>query len=389
MSRPIIGRRTFVQATGAAASAILLGQAHRALAESASLPPQQGVVDPSTVDFDNELNSYNEIYGNPPLLGRIWVWNRVPLCKEPSPSAGRVKNVFGGQGVHGSYIAPIYRAVRGEPYSAKWHSDIWFETIGGYLHSGLFIPSHEILNEPETVTEPFWGEVTIPEGFQHPRPTLESNKYDWDHYKLFYGQVHRVMERVDDEQGHAWYRIHDDVEEKRQAWVLARNIKKITPEELAPISPDVEDKRILINVGAQTLHCYEEGIEVFQTKIASGDFYESDGGETFDFRTPSGLYHVQRKRPSRRMRGAQTIPGVDDYDLGGVPFCTYFSFTGAAVHGAFWHNNFGIPRTHGCINVLPDAAKWIFRWTQPYLGYDEDYRWVEEGERATPIEIIA
>src|SRR5262245_42545537 len=112
MSRSAIGRRTFLQGVGAAASAILLGQTARALAESMTLPPQQGgVVNPEDIDFDNELNSYNELYGNPPLLGRIWVWNRVPLCKEPSPNAGRVKNVFGGQGVHGSYIAPIYRAV--------------------------------------------------------------------------------------------------------------------------------------------------------------------------------------------------------------------------------------------------------------------------------------
>src|SRR5688572_16910121 len=131
-----IGRRGFIQATGAAAGAILLGQVERGLAisENASafsenLPLQQGTpADPTTVDFDNELNSYNEIYANPPLLGRIWVWNRVPLCKEPSPTAGRVRNVFGGQGVHGSYIAPIYKAVRGVPYNSKWHSDIWFET---------------------------------------------------------------------------------------------------------------------------------------------------------------------------------------------------------------------------------------------------------------------
>ncbi|MCX6060278.1 MAG: L,D-transpeptidase [Chloroflexi bacterium] len=37
------------------------------------------------------------------------------------------------------------------------------------------------------------------------------------------------------------------------------------------------------------------------------------------------------------------------------------------IHGAFWHNDFGERRSHGCINVKPEDAKWIFRWTTPYI----------------------
>jgi hypothetical protein len=36
-----------------------------------------------------------------------------------------------------------------------------------------------------------------------------------------------------------------------------------------------------------------------------------------------------------------------------------------AIHSTFWHNNFGTARSHGCVNVLPDDAKWVFRWTTP------------------------
>jgi hypothetical protein len=385
MARPL-GRREFIQATGATAAAVMMSNVQRAMAFTlgAPLPQDAGA---ASIDFDNENNDWNSIYAGAALLGRVHFGNRISIWNGPSPDSGRVRNVYGGSGPHGSYIAPIYKAVRGVPYDAKWHSDIWYETVDGYMHSGHLIPAHQIFNEPEeSIGSGFWGEVTVPEAFQRRNPRFTSPRLDFDYYKLVWGQVHRVVDRADDDEGNAWYKIYDDWEPERPAWVLARNLRRITQEELAPISPDITDKRIVIDLGRQSIICYESGIEVFRTLIASGTTYQNDDGESFDFSTPEGAYHVQRKRPSRRMRG-----GFDknlDYDVNGVPFCTYFSFSGAAVHGAFWHNNYGQPRSHGCINVVPDAAKWIYRWSQPYMGYDEDYRWVEPGEQATPIDII-
>jgi hypothetical protein len=386
-----LSRRRFLITAGTAAATAAMLNVQRALAFVNGVPMQQDVGS-TGIDWDNELNSYNEIYGSPPLLGRVihthLCQRTIGIFNGPSPASGRIRAVGGDCGGFGGFIAPIYKAVHGEPYSSRWHSPIWFETNEGYMHSGHVIPCHEILNEPEESfgASGFWGEVTVPLGWQHRGPSFESYKLDYDHYKLYWGQAHRILDRADDADGNAWYRIYDDVEPERQAWVLARNIRKVTPEDLATISPDVTDKKITIDLGNQLITCYENGIVVFQTRIASGTSWQNDDGEVFNLSTPEGLYHVQRKRPSRRMKGGDD-KGLD-YDVNGVPWCTYFSFTGAAVHGAYWHNNFGLPRSHGCINVLPDAAKWIFRWSQPYLGYDEDYRWVQEGELATPIEIV-
>lgn len=380
-------RREFMIMAGTTAAAAAMLNVRRALAFAYG-PGGGGFTQEGTgIDWDNELNSYNEIYGNPPLLGRVHVGNRVSIWKGPSPSSGRVRNVFGGSGVHGSYIAPIYSAVRGERYDARFHSTVWYETIDGYMHSAHLIPCHEIFNQPEeAIGNGFWGEVTVPESKQHKRPSFEGAIWDYDHYKCFWSTVHRVLDRADDAEGRAWYRLYDDLEPNRQTWVQAAHIRRVTPEELSEISPEVQDKRIVIDLGRQRIVCYEEGVLVFETQIASGTSYQNDEGEEFDFSTPEGAYHVQRKRPSRRMKGGEHL-GLA-YDVNGVPWCTYFSYTGAAVHGAYWHNNFGLPRSHGCINVTADAAKWIFRWSQPHLGYDEDYRWVQEGEHATPIEII-
>ncbi len=386
-----LSRREFLTAAGVSAAALATLNARRALAFVSGEGAQQEAG--SGIDWDNELNSYNEIYGFPPLLGRVIHTHEcrrtVGIFTEPDPRSQRIRSVGGDCGARGGVILPIYGAVHGERYDSRWQSKIWFRTNEGYVHSGHLVPCHEIFNPPEPVPDGgFWGEVTVPIGWQRRGPSFESYKYDYDHYKLFWGQVHRVLERADDAQGNAWYRLYDEIEPERQAWVLARNIRHVLPEELTPISPDVQDKRIVIDLGRQHITCYEEGVPVFETLIASGTVYTSDTGEIFDFSTPEGTYRVQRKRPSRRMRSGDVHDPVLWYDVNGVPWCTYFSDTGAAIHGAYWHNDFGGPRSHGCINVTPDAAKWIFRWSQPYLGYDEDYRWVQPGEVATPVEIV-
>jgi lipoprotein-anchoring transpeptidase ErfK/SrfK len=53
------------------------------------------------------------------------------------------------------------------------------------------------------------------------------------------------------------------------------------------------------------------------------------------------------------------------YDLPGVPWVSYFTSNGVAFHGTYWHNDFGVPHSHGCINLTPEDAKWVYRWTTP------------------------
>ena len=56
------------------------------------------------------------------------------------------------------------------------------------------------------------------------------------------------------------------------------------------------------------------------------------------------------------------------YDTPAVGWPTFINGDGVAIHSVFWHNDFGIRKSHGCINALPDDAKWIFRWTAPYIS---------------------
>ena len=60
------------------------------------------------------------------------------------------------------------------------------------------------------------------------------------------------------------------------------------------------------------------------------------------------------------MRGG--TPGVDYYDLPNVQWVQYFNSTGEALHGAYWHDDFGYPHSHGCVNLTNAIAKWFFDW---------------------------
>ena len=129
------------------------------------------------------------------------------------------------------------------------------------------------------------------------------------------------------------------------------------------------------------MYAYEGDTLVYTARCATGAAFYVEGVGFVDFTTPIGEHTVVRKRPSRHMHGFEGR--ADEYDLPGVPFCTYFTEAGVAVHGAYWHNDFGHPRSHGCVNVLADDAQWVYRWSMPVAEYEETLLIVEKG--GTPV----
>ena len=165
---------------------------------------------------------------------------------------------------------------------------------------------------------------------------------------------------------------------------------RLPKEHFSPISAHIspQDKRIEVNITNQSLECYEVDHRVFATRVASGRGYINDKGEQFGFQTPSGNHWIQHKRPSRHMVGGDPESVTNRYDIPGVPWCTYFTSTGAAIHGAFWHNNFGVPQSHGCLNVTNDAAQWIYRWVNPWTGEAPDNEWTGDEDQGIATSVI-
>lgn len=107
----------------------------------------------------------------------------------------------------------------------------------------------------------------------------------------------------------------------------------------------VAGRWIDINLSAQRLTAYQGQTAVFSTLISSG---------IAGRRTPTGRFAVRTKIPSQRMVG----PG---YNLPGVPWVMYFAGANA-IHGTYWHNNFGRPMSHGCVNMRIPDAQWLYNW---------------------------
>jgi len=232
----------------------------------------------------------------------------------------------------------------------------WYKTEDGYAHSSWVQPVEDIQNvaEPDRAAAKFWGEITVPFSDSRAAPDPKARRY----MRLYYTSVFRVIEAVMDKDYQWWYRLQDGITWGPGPYVPAAHMRRIDPSELTPLSPGVTDKHIEVNLEAQTITAFENGYAVLVSRVASGY------GENF---TPPGTHRVLSKTPASRMTGGI---GDDFYDLPGVPFPTYFTRGAAAIHGAYWHNDFGRPRSHGCLNVSAPVARWFWRWTEPSAPYD-------------------
>jgi lipoprotein-anchoring transpeptidase ErfK/SrfK len=102
--------------------------------------------------------------------------------------------------------------------------------------------------------------------------------------------------------------------------------------------------------------------------------------------TPVGKHQVTRKYISLQMSGGTTGAG---YDLPGIAWTTIFASGGVAIHSTFWHNNYGDPVSHGCVNCAPADAQWVFRWNMPTVVYDPGMLDITiSGEDSTRVDVV-
>lgn len=122
------------------------------------------------------------------------------------------------------------------------------------------------------------------------------------------------------------------------------------------------EKWVDVNTTAQTLVAYEGDKPVFATAVSTGLVDKTDKEK--DHHTPPGSFRIREKHVAATMDGDVASDGP--YSIEDVPWIMYFSGS-YALHGAFWHNNFGRTKSHGCVNLAPQDAKALFAWTEPKL----------------------
>ncbi len=114
-----------------------------------------------------------------------------------------------------------------------------------------------------------------------------------------------------------------------------------------------EEKWIDVNLATQTLTAYEGSKVIMQFLISSGRW----------FATPKGTFNIWYKTRYQTMKGGSAALGTY-YNLPNVPDNMFFN-GGFAIHGAYWHNNFGHPMSHGCVNAPLAQVHQLFEWTGP------------------------
>ncbi len=312
----------------------------------------------------------NPTSGKPIGLGRV---TEPSIWAYADPKPGATKETP----LKRDTVVEIYDAISTE--GLMRHNPIWNLTRFGWAYSSWVQPVERQLNLAvgDVPASGFWAQVSIPYAEMRSRPSDKAALL----YRLYYSSVHLVITRIEDESEQAWYQLRDDQYPNAPQYVRAEGLRPIPPEEMTPLSVDVEDKRIEVDTQQQMVYAYENGTLVFSTRCSSGARFNVEGLGLVDFTTPKGEFTVIRKRPRRHMVGFQERS--DGYDLPGVPFPTYLTPSGVAIHGAYWHNDFGRQRSHGCVNVPPDAAQWVYRWTRPVTAYEDAL--VEVTEGGTPI----
>jgi lipoprotein-anchoring transpeptidase ErfK/SrfK len=116
-----------------------------------------------------------------------------------------------------------------------------------------------------------------------------------------------------------------------------------------------------VHLDEQIVIAYEWNIPVFMSRTATGGKFTNG-----DYTTPKGRHIIYSKRGSRHMAAGDRA-AANSFDLPGIPWISYITEDGIAFHGTYWHNDFGHPRSHGCVNLSPQAARWIYRWSNPVV----------------------
>lgn len=117
-------------------------------------------------------------------------------------------------------------------------------------------------------------------------------------------------------------------------------------------------KLITVDLGKQMLFAWDGGKIVYQTPVSTGMNLTP---------TVRGSFKIKSKYALQDMRGPSPykyIYPTGKYYIKNVPNVMYF-YQGYAIHGAYWHNNFGVRASHGCVNVPVPASQWLFSFADP------------------------
>jgi hypothetical protein len=162
------------------------------------------------------------------------------------------------------------------------------------------------------------------------------------------------------------------------SWIVADGMRMLMPRDSFPSFATGDRKWLDISINQQSLVAYRGRTPVYATLVSTGRGGLADPEKSQA--TVRGTFMVYQKDVSSTMDGEEDRS--DGYALQDVPFVQYFH-KGYALHGTYWHDEFGKLRSHGCVNLSPRDAAWLFEWTDPNVP--SDWHGVINKERGTVV----
>lgn len=327
--KPIFTRRDFLKASGAG----LLGL------------------------FLADLRLDRVLAAETPKQGRITI-SGIELLREPFFAAEKL-SAFGLD-----KVVKITGATEGDKGYGNPFNSTWYQVNNeGYVYSGWIQPVETIYQKPtfEIPEEGRLGEITVPICDTRRGASVFAKRG----YRIYYSSTHWITDTVvNRNEKSIWYKIYDR-QLQEFFYVAAHEMRLAAPGELEPLSLDVpeEDKYIYVDLENQFVTVFEDEKPVLVARCSTGD----KGTET-----PVGEFRTFHKGPSIHMTN-QGDGTENTYHLPGVPWVSFFTGTGVAFHGTYWHNNYGRPTSRGCVNLTPQDAKFIYRWTRPEVPKETPY----------------
>jgi hypothetical protein len=144
-------------------------------------------------------------------------------------------------------------------------------------------------------------------------------------------------------------------------WIVDKELLRVNARQDMPAWATSGRTWIDVSISKQTLVAYEGTRPVFVTLVSTGIDGAGDPATTHS--TIQGQFPIHTKHVTATMDGDEA---GDEFDLREVPYVQYFK-DGFALHAAYWHDGFGVPRSHGCVNLSPLDARWLFAWTEPHV----------------------
>lgn len=298
----------------------------------------------------------NHAFAAPPASKGLALFSGVPIYDAPKVNANKVDLIGKDK------VVDLLDEVQGE-YFDNIHNTTWYVVDGGYVHSAPVMPVEMNYQKPvyEIPAEGQLAEVSTGYSLTYRSPFSRASNA----HRIYYESTHWVKKViVARDEKTVWYEIYDN-ELKKAFYVPSYNMRLIPNEELTQLSPEVpnEEKLLHVDLASQIVTAFEGQKMVLSVRCASGQ----RGTDT-----PKGEWFTYHKGPSIHMTNrGDAVANI--YNLPGVPWCSFFTGSGHAFHGTYWHNDYGRLRSNGCVNLPSKVAKWVYRWTSPVVPVNEDY----------------